>query len=202
MDWSDWKITPFQFVMYNVVPGNLDQHGTHPRWLHALVNLPILFGPLGICALLSALNYIAEVIMNDWKKKPSVRTVYAMTQFTFIVALALLSVFPHQEPRFLIPLTVPIGNQFHDIFEHQFYLSKNLENAREIFDDFFCRKFKFFFLYSVDECSQIALEMWKYQTIFGTLVHFQHFGNVIFRLSSSRWSDSNGQVHRSRSTIE
>ena len=110
MDWSDWKIAPFQFVMYNVVPGNLDQHGTHPRWLHALVNLPILFGPLGICALLSALNYIAEVIMNDWRNKPSVRTVYAMTQFTFIVALAILSIFPHQEPRFLIPLTVPIGN--------------------------------------------------------------------------------------------
>ena len=23
MDWNDWKVTPFQFVMYNVVPGNL-----------------------------------------------------------------------------------------------------------------------------------------------------------------------------------
>ena len=63
---------------------------------------------MGLCALYSALNYIAEVVMNDWKKKPSVRTVYAMTQFTFIIALALLSIFPHQEPRFLIPLTVPI----------------------------------------------------------------------------------------------
>ena len=41
MDWSDWKITPFQFVMYNVVPGNLDKHGTHPRWLHSLVNLQV-----------------------------------------------------------------------------------------------------------------------------------------------------------------
>ena len=47
MDWNDWKVTPFQFVMYNVVPGNLAQHGTHPNWLHALVNLQILYGPLG-----------------------------------------------------------------------------------------------------------------------------------------------------------
>ena len=47
MDWNDWKVTPFQFVMYNVVPGNLDQHGSHPLWLHSLVNLQILYGPLG-----------------------------------------------------------------------------------------------------------------------------------------------------------
>ena len=47
MDWADWKCTPVNFVMYNVVPGNLDKHGTHPLYLHALVNLPILFGPMG-----------------------------------------------------------------------------------------------------------------------------------------------------------
>lgn len=108
MDWSDWKITPFNFIMYNVVPGNLDKHGTHPHWLHALINLPLLYGPLGICALISALNFIAEIGCNEWKNKPGVRTVSAMTTFTFILSLAALSVFPHQEPRFLIPLTVPI----------------------------------------------------------------------------------------------
>jgi phosphatidylinositol glycan class Z len=47
MDWTDWKCTPYNFIMYNVVPGNLDKHGTHPFYLHALVNLPLLFGPLG-----------------------------------------------------------------------------------------------------------------------------------------------------------
>ncbi len=109
MDWKDWKVAPFNFIMYNVVPGNLDQHGSHPHWLHALVNLQILYGPLGICALYSAINFVAEIFMNDWKNKPGVRTIYALTMFTFIVSLAALSVFPHQEPRFLIPLTVPVG---------------------------------------------------------------------------------------------
>ena len=47
MNWNDWKVAPFQFVMYNVIPGNLDKHGTHPLWLHAIVNLQILYGPLG-----------------------------------------------------------------------------------------------------------------------------------------------------------
>ena len=41
-------------------------------------------------------------------QKNSTFTVGAMSFFTFIVALAMLSVFPHQEPRFLIPLTVPL----------------------------------------------------------------------------------------------
>ena len=47
MEWSDWKVAPLNFIMYNVVPGNLDKHGTHPRYLHAAVNIPLLFGPLG-----------------------------------------------------------------------------------------------------------------------------------------------------------
>ena len=71
-----------------------------------IFNLSILIS--GICALVSALNFVAEVIMNDWKNKPGVRTIYAMTMFTFITSLGMLSIFPHQEPRFLIPLTVPI----------------------------------------------------------------------------------------------
>ena len=33
---------------------------------------------------------------------------YALTMFTFVTALGLLSFIPHQEPRFLIPLTLPI----------------------------------------------------------------------------------------------
>ena len=48
MDWSDWKVAPFHFVMYNTVQENLEQHGAHPKYLHAIVNVPLLFGPLGM----------------------------------------------------------------------------------------------------------------------------------------------------------
>ena len=27
MDWSDWKVSPFNFIMYNLVPGNVASHG-------------------------------------------------------------------------------------------------------------------------------------------------------------------------------
>ena len=58
--------------------------------------------------MISVLNFFAEMVINDWKNKPGVRTIYALTMFTFIVSLGGLSIFPHQEPRFLIPLTVPM----------------------------------------------------------------------------------------------
>ena len=107
MDWSDWKCTPMHFVMYNVVPGNLDKHGTHPWYLH-LVNLLILYGPLGIIAMWSAVKFFGEMVSNEWQKKPGIRTVYALTMFTFVTAVGMLSLIPHQEARFLIPLTLPV----------------------------------------------------------------------------------------------
>eukprot|EP00095_Tigriopus_kingsejongensis_P005195 maker-scaffold321_size207582-snap-gene-1.32 protein:Tk05195 transcript:maker-scaffold321_size207582-snap-gene-1.32-mRNA-1 annotation:"gpi mannosyltransferase 4" len=108
MEWSDWKCTPLQFILYNVVPGNLDQHGTHPHYLHALVNIPLLFGPLGVVSGVSILHFLGEIVMNDWRNKPGVRTAYALTTFTVLVSLGGLSLIPHQEPRFLIPLIVPL----------------------------------------------------------------------------------------------
>ena len=62
----------------------------------------------GVSALFSVVNYFAEIVANDWRHKPSVINVYAMTMFSFVTALGALSIFPHQEPRFLIPLTVPV----------------------------------------------------------------------------------------------
>ena len=107
MDWSDWKCTPMHFVMYNLVPGNLDKHGTHPWYLH-LGNLLILYGPLGLIGMWSAIKFFGEMVSNEWRKKPGIRTIYALTMFTFVTAMAILSMIPHQEPRFLIPLTLPI----------------------------------------------------------------------------------------------
>lgn len=38
-------IPPVALLMYNLDPQNLALHGLHPRWLHLLVNGPLLFGP-------------------------------------------------------------------------------------------------------------------------------------------------------------
>lgn len=38
-------ITPLNFLRYNLSPRNLAEHGIHPRWLHLVVNLPMMVGP-------------------------------------------------------------------------------------------------------------------------------------------------------------
>jgi hypothetical protein len=57
-----------------------------------------------MAALFSAINYFSEILANDWRHKPSVINVYAMTMFSFVTALAFLSLFPHQVPAKLLLL--------------------------------------------------------------------------------------------------
>lgn len=65
LEWSDWKCAPLNFIMYNVVPGNLAQHGSHPFYLHTLVNIPLLFGPLGkVFFICHHLNIVFEIPFN------------------------------------------------------------------------------------------------------------------------------------------
>ena len=63
---------------------------------------------LAVLALLTVGSFFYEMFSNEWRAKPSVRNVYALTMFSFVTGLCALSIFPHQEPRFLIPLIVPI----------------------------------------------------------------------------------------------
>lgn len=44
-NWSALVITPLNFLKYNLSHENLAEHGTHPRWLHMFVNLPMIVGP-------------------------------------------------------------------------------------------------------------------------------------------------------------
>lgn len=42
---STVEITPLNFLRYNLLPSNLAEHGLHPRWLHLVVNLPMIATP-------------------------------------------------------------------------------------------------------------------------------------------------------------
>lgn len=81
-------ITPWNNLAYNRDAANLAKHGLHPFWQHTIANLPQLLGPL----------------------LPLVITSCEKTSTPFLAAitgLAALSAFPHQEPRFLLPM-VPL----------------------------------------------------------------------------------------------
>lgn len=54
------------------------------------------------------LEYNSRCCQNKVSMLPSIRTVKCMMTLSTAVPVALLSLFPHQEPRFLIPLIVPL----------------------------------------------------------------------------------------------
>ncbi|OTA94495.1 glycosyltransferase family 22 protein [Hypoxylon sp. CO27-5] len=91
ISWSDLYrhpvITPLNNLQYNLSPSNLAEHGLHPWYQHILVNLPLLIGP--------------AVPLLFTKPHLTLRLSSAIS------GVFVLSIFQHQEARFLLP-TVPL----------------------------------------------------------------------------------------------
>lgn len=89
--WSDLfsrpVITPLNNLMYNSSVENLAQHGLHPWYQHLLANIPQLLGPGALLLFL--------------------RPHLSLRLYSAISGIVVLSVFQHQEARFLMP-TVPL----------------------------------------------------------------------------------------------
>jgi len=96
-------ITPWNAFRYNSRVGNLSDHGLHPRITHALVNLPMLYGPLAIALYLSTVK-----TRRHQKHKFNTNSIDGMLYGIIMLGLGVLSCAPHQEPRFLLPLVVPL----------------------------------------------------------------------------------------------
>lgn len=88
-------VTPLNFLQYNSDTSNLALHGLHPRWLHSLVNAPMLLGPL-----------YAAVIACAFVR-PTQSPLVTACLGIIATSIALLSAAPHQELRFLLPLVFP-----------------------------------------------------------------------------------------------
>uniref|UniRef100_A0A8C2TQ07 Mannosyltransferase n=1 Tax=Coturnix japonica TaxID=93934 RepID=A0A8C2TQ07_COTJA len=111
-------LTPFNFLCYNLDSRNLAQHGSHPRVTHFIVNGVMLFGILHLLAINAAFQmlkkYIRRLMRVGWcsnrgSPRLSVHSEgQSMLLLFYFVPLALLSLFSHQEPRFLIPLILPL----------------------------------------------------------------------------------------------
>ncbi|KAI9296269.1 hypothetical protein K502DRAFT_348251 [Neoconidiobolus thromboides FSU 785] len=81
-------------IRYNMNSDNLAIHGIHPRYLNLIVNMPLLFLP---CIIAIIVDY--KAMMTNYISKLMLSTIISGTTF--------LSFIPHQEPRFLIPLSIP-----------------------------------------------------------------------------------------------
>lgn len=114
-------ITPVNFVIYNMQPSNLAEHGLHPHIQHLAVNTPLLFNILAVCIIIDAckLTYLfrlqnKQVPMLSWEAKTDI---FLMLVYFFPVAF--LSIFPHQEPRFIIPLLTPLMLYYRHLCHHK-----------------------------------------------------------------------------------
>ena len=94
-------VTPVNFVLYNIQFDNLAEHGIHPRYTHFVVNLPLLFNVLSLIFFYSV--FTTHIVLRN-RKLLSVYREFVMLLLCCVVPVCLLSLFPHQEPRFLIPL--------------------------------------------------------------------------------------------------
>ena len=90
-------------------------HGIHPRVTHGLVNMFLLFGPLAIVlyyqTLRDSIGYFLKTNKNDQhaQRDTSVRPFLIGCIYTSLLAL---SCFPHQEPRFILPIILPLLTLF------------------------------------------------------------------------------------------
>lgn len=111
--WDQYIITPLNNLIYNSRQENLAKHGIHPYYTHFLVNLPQLLGP--------GLVYLFYGFKNRyWRTTPFVSA---------ISGLFFLSLVPHQEVRFLIPVVPLLCCCFDmEVFNKS---QQNQENARD-----------------------------------------------------------------------
>ena len=101
-------MTPLNFIAYNMDHSNLASHGLHPWYLHSAVNIPMLFNVLGLGGLYLVSRALVVVVISPWTSKPKLFDFNGLLIFSFAVPLLTLSLTPHQEPRFLLPLLVPL----------------------------------------------------------------------------------------------
>lgn len=115
--WSDIVIAPLNAALYNSKSSNLAEHGLHPRWLHGLVNGPMM---LGLGPYMMVWSKASEVFKaaytpkkvrgrssKDAEERQRSSRLLNICVATVVFSIVALSTQPHQEPRFLLPLIAP-----------------------------------------------------------------------------------------------
>ena len=106
-------LTPWNFIKYNSLQSH--NHGHHPFFTHFLVNIPLLFGPLAflfyfelasllLCRFCGS-NPTETIDQVDTENKKQYKLVLILCIF---VPVLILSFIPHQEPRFIMPVLLPM----------------------------------------------------------------------------------------------
>ncbi|XP_007896713.2 GPI mannosyltransferase 4 isoform X2 [Callorhinchus milii] len=113
-------ITPVNLIMYNLDPKSLVAHGSHPWFTHLTVNSLMLFGVLHFSAVVTSIQMVTGKFAHkagsqkqQWENKlaaqfPAVSPFTGYIVLVYFVPLFILSVFSHQEARYISPLIIPL----------------------------------------------------------------------------------------------
>lgn len=186
-------IAPLNNLVYNSKVENLAEHGLHPRFTHITANLGQMLGPLYLVMLVNIKDYLGYVKIrySEWRKptkKPETSPKFHAFWDQNILYLAILSglfflsLFPHQELRFLLPLQPLVLH----ILDFEFLHEKLTGKKGELW-------------YVVTGRSKIVLRnilvVWGiFNAIFGVLMGVFHQGGVLTALEYLQNSHEN-EIH-------
>ncbi|XP_069753346.1 GPI mannosyltransferase 4-like [Narcine bancroftii] len=116
-------LTPVNLILYNLDQKSLVAHGSHPWFTHLTLNSFLLFGSLHFSALVAGTkimvsNFACKATSCNSTKKRSEKKLSAPLSSTshfdmylflvYLIPIFVLSLFKHQEPRYISPLIVPL----------------------------------------------------------------------------------------------
>ncbi|XP_018804795.1 PREDICTED: GPI mannosyltransferase 4 [Bactrocera latifrons] len=105
---NNFVSTPWNFIKYNLDAKNTAEHGIHPKYVHFLVNIPLLYNVLGIVTIVSFAYLLFRFLRAEYQGLPRAQSIISLMTSAIFVPLISLSLINHQEPRFLLPLLFPI----------------------------------------------------------------------------------------------
>uniref|UniRef100_A0A336MMM5 Mannosyltransferase n=1 Tax=Culicoides sonorensis TaxID=179676 RepID=A0A336MMM5_CULSO len=105
---NNFVVTPLNFLRYNLNPSNTAEHGEHPKWIHVLVNLPLLYNVLGVITIVSFGYMVYRFGNQEYQYLPRAQSFVGLMISSIVCPVLTLSFINHQEARFLIPITLPV----------------------------------------------------------------------------------------------
>lgn len=105
---NNFVVTPLNFIKYNIDSANTAEHGIHPKYMHFLINIPLLFNILGVTTISSFSYMTFRFCCKEYQFLPRAQSIVGLMNASIFVPVGLLSLINHQEPRFLIPILLPV----------------------------------------------------------------------------------------------
>ncbi|XP_058836056.1 GPI mannosyltransferase 4 isoform X2 [Topomyia yanbarensis] len=170
---DNFVVTPLNFIRYNINPENTKQHGVHPYYLHLLVNIPILFNVLGVIAVLSFAVMVYRFASNELTNLPRAQSFVGLMLSAIFFPIFMLSFINHQEPRFLLPITLPL------ILLHAPKLKTGVCSSYPFKVRSYLRDFLYNYVLSTRASSRYLFQVWYSVNLALTLFYgFIHQGGV------------------------